>query len=178
MELSNIFREFKQVQGSASDQTVYTEPIKAGRILRVEVVSVQTFTTAFGDYVTAKYVAYGIEHSGIKYLFKIADINATYGQEVSDNPYLYLGPNDRLFFTLEATAATTTHQILIQGVFIECPDEVSICDVGDHARISHGIGNPNSGSKPAAFPGSPPGRFPPGLGGPPPGFGGIPPGQA
>lgn len=119
MKISNVFREFKQVQGSASNQTIYTEPVKAGRILKIDVVSVQTFTTVFGDYVTAKYIAYGIEHSGIQQLFKIADINATYGAGISDNPYLYLGPQDRLFFTFEATATTTTHTILVEGEYLE-----------------------------------------------------------
>ena len=117
---TNIYSEFLNVKGSTSVQTLYSQKVKQKRILHVKQISVNLYTTLFGDYVTAKYISVGIEHGGVKQQVQLKDNNGTYGGGLNVNVDLFLSQGDRIFVTIEDTAATVTYEVLIQGIYLEC----------------------------------------------------------
>src|SRR3990167_8334395 len=119
MAEDQVFSEFLTSAGSASDSTLYTRRVKEGRILHVQQISAVIYTTNYGDYTTAKYIAIGIEKGGVNRLIQIQDMNGTYGAGLNLNVDLYLAQGDRIFVKFEATATTTVYEAVVQGVYVE-----------------------------------------------------------
>ena len=118
MDANKIYTGFLKSQGSASDLTLYSPRVKDGRILHITQISATVYTTKYGDYVTAKYIAVGIERNGQKRLIQIKDMGTTYGEGINLNVDVFLTPGDRVWVKFEATATTTTYEVNISGQYL------------------------------------------------------------
>ena len=119
MKANQVYSQFLKHGGSAAVFTMYTPRVKEGRILHVTQVSVNLYTTIFGDYITAKYISVGVEHGGVEQQVKLEDNNSTYGGGINVGVDLFLTQGDRIFVKIEGTATTVQYEALVRGIYLE-----------------------------------------------------------
>jgi hypothetical protein len=101
--------------GSASAKTVYLEEIPNGFSLSGATITACIYTSALGDYTTAKYINLGIERNGVKHYVMGRDI--TTNQLVIRNDANLIVPGGwRPFAEFEGTATTVTYEVSVFGV--------------------------------------------------------------
>lgn len=113
-----------QSDGSGSAKTVYGDKIPTGKVALIESLAAYVYTTAIGDYTTAKFIFIGFDHEGTIFYVEGEDINATNTMRamVSAKTPIVLNEGDRLLATFEATATSTTYKLVATGWLIDKAD--------------------------------------------------------
>lgn len=111
----NVISIMEEVAGSAAAVYWYSHRVPQDEVWCINHVGVSMFTTLFGDYTTAKFVAIGVERSGKLYTVDIRDINTAYGIANAFRTRFCLLPGDRIFAYIEATSTSETYHISVSG---------------------------------------------------------------
>jgi len=117
------YQERVRTTGSASQLTVYGSKVSNGKILIVHTLSAAVYTSAIGDYTTAKFIFLGGEINGAKHYIRGRDIAAASWTAWAQID-MVLKEGDRPFAEYEAIAATETYEFVINGVLF---DEEEYC---------------------------------------------------
>jgi len=100
--------------GSASTSTVYGGRVPPGKCILLRTISCTIYTTTIHDYETAKWIGIGIEVNNTKHYIKIRD-TASGSWNIWLQTDVTMKEGDRIFATVEGTAATTKYELVGNG---------------------------------------------------------------
>jgi hypothetical protein len=119
------YQDFVRADGSASAKTIYGSKVPHGKVICITEICAVIYTTVVGDYTTSKYINLGMEIQGTKRYHMGRDISENQLVVRSQN-CVWLKEGDRPFADFEATAATTTYELVINGLIYDAKElEVS-----------------------------------------------------
>lgn len=113
--MAKPYQERIRADGVSSLTTVYGSKIPPGKVVCITELTAYVYTDYLGDYTTSKYILLGVEVGGQKYYHMGRDIAATQLVIRSQN-CIWIKEGDRPFAEFEATADTTTYEIVINGI--------------------------------------------------------------
>jgi len=116
--MPELYHDRKEVQGSASNQTIKLTKIPAGYQLLVKHFSAGIYTSNPGDYTTTKFIWLGYEQNGITYYLEGYDVQAGTGlnQAVVFVKDFYIPENGVPVAYVEATSTSQKIHVVINGI--------------------------------------------------------------
>jgi len=115
--MQETYHDKRVEPGSASAKYVYLTDIPVGSQLLVKHFSATIYTSAPGDYTTAKFIYLGFEVAGEKYFLEGHDVQAgsgvNHGCVTLKN--FYIPENARPFAYFEATSTSQKYEVVING---------------------------------------------------------------
>jgi len=112
------YQERIQEGGSASNVTFFGSKIPPGKVVCITELCGYIYTDEIGDYNTAKYIALGVEINNNTSWHMARDVGANQLVIRSQN-CVWLKEGDRPKMLVEATAATTTYVLVVNGLIYD-----------------------------------------------------------
>jgi len=114
------YHDLEKAPGSASAKTVYLRRIPKGQELHVLYLVATIYTSAPGDYTTAKFIYLGYELAGVNYYLEGHDVQSASGENpgcviVKD---VDIPEHARPFAYFEATSASQVYEVMINGTLV------------------------------------------------------------
>jgi len=116
--MATPYQELVIADGSASNKTIFGSRIPQGKVVCITELCAVVYTTVVGDYNSATYICIGSEIQDKKHYHMGRDIKDVQLVIRSQN-CVWLKEGDRPFADFEATADTTTYNLVVNGVMFD-----------------------------------------------------------